>query len=73
MFTNFGGNDILFDKNYAVKVYAEEISRKCETKNTVEMCQEFKVSTVETIKKLSVRFGLNEKEAANYVRKFWKN
>lgn len=64
---------MLFDQNYAVNVHTEQIARRREMKTTVKMCQRFGASIIDTIRMLAEDFSLDEKEATNYVRKFWKN
>lgn len=42
-------------------------------KGVIETCQLFGASIAEAIHIIAEKFGLSEKEASNYVRKFWKN
>lgn len=66
----------LFDQDYAMEAYAEEIARRRERKqglkSSVEVYQEMGSSVEETIQRLAAKFSLKAEEAAKYVRRFWK-
>ena len=38
----------------------------------IKMCKELEVSLIDTIKKISLKFGLSEQEAEEEVRKYWE-
>ncbi len=77
----------LFDVEYNLKVYGENIAKEAEEKGRLEgklegkleggilsmvkICKEFDVSILDTIKKISSEFGLSQTEAEEKVKKIW--
>jgi len=69
----------LFDVEYNLKVYGDNIAKESKEEgrleggivSMVEMCKEFGVSYIDTIKRISSKFALSEIEAEEKIRKVW--
>ena len=68
--------NMLFDQEYAVKVYAKEYAkeyaRECEMQNTVENYKELGQTFSATVKKVSDKFNLPIENAESFVRDYWE-
>lgn len=56
----------------AVEQAVEQADNEAAIRTTIEMCQDFGISTEETIQKLIDKFSLSKKRAKNKVQEYWK-
>ena len=60
---------ILFDQEYATKMYVKEIV----IQNIVEVCQSLGTSINDTIRIVAEKFSLREDVASRHVHEFWRS
>ncbi len=80
---------LLFDQDYVTETYGKECEKEGEKRgekkgkkkgkiegameNTVKMCRRFGATLDEAINMLAQDFGLTAENAAQYVKKLWKD
>ena len=65
----------LYDEQEIMERYVEsEVAADSEAaiRTTIEMCQDFGISTEETVQKLIDKFSLSKEMAKNKVQEYWK-
>lgn len=66
----------LFDEEQVMRAYVEsekkEAAKKAALISAIEMCQEIGLSISETIKKIALKYKLEEKDAKARVQEYWK-
>ncbi len=56
----------------AVEQAVEKADSEAAIRTTIEMCQDFGISTEETVQKLIDKFSLSKEMAENKVQEYWK-
>lgn len=56
----------------AVEQAVEQADSEAAIRTTIEMCQDFGISTEETVQKLIDKFSLSKEMAENKVQEYWK-
>ncbi len=75
VFTNLFGDSMmqLYDQEEIMKVYVRGERKNAAIQTTVEVCQDFGASFLETVNKVAQKFSMSHETAEEEVREYWQD